>query len=93
MRKLPALFAVLVGAIVISSTVVTGCGDNGGHPANSDGPPADAPRPPDGSTPDADCYNNPQSYLQIINACTTAQKVAKSVTIPGILPDGGLPQP
>jgi hypothetical protein len=27
--------------------------------------------------PDADCFNNPMTHIQIINACTTSMKVAK----------------
>lgn len=27
--------------------------------------------------PDADCFNNPMTHIQIINACTTSMRVAK----------------
>lgn len=43
--------------------------------------------------PDAptDCYLNPTTHLEIINACTTATKITKNPTLPRLHPDGGLP--
>jgi hypothetical protein len=38
-----------------------------------------------------DCYPNPMTYLEIINACTTAQQVDVSPVLPLLEPDGGLP--
>jgi hypothetical protein len=37
------------------------------------------------------CYLNPQTSLEIINACTDAGFVDKSPELPLLLPDGGLP--
>ena len=50
----------------------------------------DAPVTP---TPDADCFQNPDpnSHVQIINACTTAQKIYKDPALPLANPDGSLP--
>ena len=42
-------------------------------------------------TPDAACFENPQTHAEIINACTTAQKVYKQGHPALQLPDGGLP--
>jgi hypothetical protein len=41
--------------------------------------------------PDADCFDNPMTHLQIINACTTSMKVAKPTnpTLPFV--NGQLP--
>lgn len=44
-----------------------------------------------GGGPDASCFTNPQTHLEIINACTTAEKVYKNPTLPLLQPDGGLP--
>jgi hypothetical protein len=38
-----------------------------------------------------DCYMNPMTYLEIINACTNADKVDVSPVLPLLEPDGGLP--
>jgi hypothetical protein len=53
---------------------------------------------PDGAIADTgapvdDCVKNPKTHLEIINACTTAQKIDKHPTLPLLLPDGGLPPP
>lgn len=38
-----------------------------------------------------DCFTNPQTHEEIINACTGAVKIAKNPTLPLLYPDGGLP--
>jgi len=43
-------------------------------------------------TPDAACFENPQTHAEIINACTTAQKVFKKPSLPLLNQDGSLPQ-
>lgn len=63
------------------------CGDDHSAPKDAAG---DA-MPVDGGTPDADCFMNPQTHEEIINACTTAQKVTKNPTLPLLNPDGTLP--
>jgi hypothetical protein len=60
------------------------CGDSGNAPK-------DAPPPIDAGAPDASCFTNPQSYNEIINACTTAVKVYKVSHPPLLNPDGTLP--
>jgi hypothetical protein len=49
------------------------------------GPAADA-----GSS-DADCFVDPKTHFEIINACTTATRITKNPILPKLLPDGGLP--
>ena len=46
----------------------------------------------DGGGPDASCFTNPNpnSHVEIINACTTAEKIYKNPVLPLTLPDGGL---
>ena len=41
--------------------------------------------------PDASCFMNPQTHYEIINACTTAQKIYKDSHPPLLKPDGTLP--
>lgn len=66
--------------------------DSGGPQPGIDsgGPPTDAgPTLPDGAP--SDCYLNPTTHLEIINACTDAVKLTKNPTLPLVYPDGGLP--
>lgn len=64
--------------------------DSGGPP-----PAVDSGIPPgaDGGTDGApsDCYLNPKTHLEIINACTDAVRITKNPTLPLLLGDGGLP--
>ncbi len=46
---------------------------------------------PPSSGPDANCFTNPQTHEEIINACTSAQKIYKSTTLPLLNADGTLP--
>lgn len=39
----------------------------------------------------SDCYPNPTTYVEIINACTNAQKVDVMPVLPLLEADGGLP--
>lgn len=47
--------------------------------------------PDGGDAAPTDCFLNPQTHFEIINACTTATRIAKSPTLPALLADGGLP--
>jgi hypothetical protein len=38
-----------------------------------------------------DCFTNPQTHVEIINACTDSQKFDKNPVLPLLLADGGLP--
>jgi hypothetical protein len=40
---------------------------------------------------DASCFTNPMTHEEIINACTTAQKIYKTPNLPLLEPDGSLP--
>ncbi len=44
-----------------------------------------------GGGPDASCFTNPTTHYEIINACTTAQKVYKDSHPPLEHADGTLP--
>ena len=66
--------------------VLVACGGDDA-PLDPDARPVDA-----GVTePDASCFTNPVTHIEIINACTTAEKIYKTPTLPLRLPDGGLP--
>jgi hypothetical protein len=41
--------------------------------------------------PDLGCYANPQTHLEILNACTTTQSLEKNPRLPLARPDGTLP--
>ena len=62
---------------------VAACDDN-------DSTPKDA-GPKDAGGDDASCFENPQTHEEIINACTTAQKIYKDSHPPLLNPDGTLP--
>lgn len=45
----------------------------------------------DADTTDASCFMNPQTHVEIINACTTAEKIDRQPVLPLLNPDGTLP--
>ena len=66
--------------------LLIGCGDDGAS-ARDAGPidgGVDAPL-------DASCFTNPTTHEEIINACTTAQKIYKDSRPPLLGADGSLP--
>ena len=98
---------VLGGLLIASSIVTIACDDSSSAvkeptPAVDSGFLADgAPIPvpeagplPDGALPDgapSDCFVNPKTHFEIINACTDAVKITKNPVLPLLLTDGGLP--
>lgn len=62
--------------------------DAGSEPAPDDEPDAEVSEEDAG---EPDCYPEPKSYVQIINACTDAERVEKDPKLPQLLPDGTLP--
>jgi hypothetical protein len=65
---------------VLPLVLVAACGDNAKNApsdASVDGPPP--------------CFNNPQTYNEIINACTNAQAIFKDSHPPLLNADGSLP--
>ena len=60
-----------------------------GSMTNPDGSPIDMR---DGAPPPGlDCFPDPKTHDEIINACTDAARVDKHPTLPLLLADGGLP--
>lgn len=45
----------------------------------------------DADTTDASCFMNPQTHVEIINACTSAEKIDRQPVLPLLNPDGTLP--
>ena len=62
--------------------------DSGGPQPGMD---SGGPTLPDGAP--SDCFMNPTTHFEIINACTDAVKITKNPTLPLVYPDGGLPPP
>jgi hypothetical protein len=75
--------------VVLPLVFGAACGDNRSVPGDAP-PPIDAAVPVDAAL-DASCFTNPQTYAEIINACTTAVKVFKDSHPPLLLPDGTVP--
>ena len=80
---------VLFSALAVSIAVAA-CGSSKTTPDTGT-----ASTPPDAATaaPDAGptCFTNPKTHVEIINACTGSQGIAKNPTLPLLLADGGLP--
>ncbi|MBP8809350.1 MAG: hypothetical protein KBG48_00595 [Kofleriaceae bacterium] len=78
-----------IAIVSLIVAVAAACGDEGGVT----GP--DAPTPDagvvDASAPDAACFTSPQTHVEIINACTTAEKIDRQPVLPLLRPDGSLP--
>ena len=70
---------------------ITGDSGTTPPPGTDGGPnPTDGgPNPTDGGP--TDCFTNPKTHFEIINACTNAVKITKNPTLPKLLADGGLP--
>ncbi len=79
----PALLSSVLAACDASSSAIKEP-DAGSTSSSSGAVPA-------GTDAGPDCVENPRTHLEILNACTTAQKITKNPTLPRLLPDGGLP--
>ena len=80
-------------ALIIASLALAfagGCSDDGNHNTGKQDAGAVIDAPPTGG-PDASCFTNPTTYTEIINACTTAQKIYKTTNLPLLGSDGSLP--
>ena len=69
--------------VVLPLVFSIACGDDGNAPRDA------APEPDAASEPP--CVTNPQTYQEIINACTDAVKIYKDSHPPLLNPDGTLP--
>ena len=80
MNKLSTLLIALPLALAACSSSSNGnAGKDAGIDATTAGP------------PDASCFTNPQTYNQIINACTDSVQVFKDSHPPLLNPDGSVP--
>lgn len=75
--------------LALALATVAACGDD--TQILDDARRTDAHEVDAGGDPDAACFTNPTTHEQIINACTTAEKIYKDPVLPLQLPDGGLP--
>ena len=69
--------------IALPLVFAAACGDDAYSPRDA--------APVDAGSPDASCFNDPKTYNEIINACTTAVKVFKDSRPPLLRPDGTVP--
>jgi hypothetical protein len=77
-----------------SSAVKEPAPDSGPGPGFDGGPGTDGNVPPadgGGDGAPSDCFLNPTTHFEIINACTTAVKITKNPALTKLYPDGGLP--
>ena len=83
---------ILMSALLCAAAA---CGDGDPSADPSDAPSGstiDASIGPDAAPgPDAACYEDPRTYLQIINACTDADKIDRNPVLPLLNDDGSLP--
>jgi len=84
-----ALVAMTLGTACDETTVKEATPDSGtvvpdgGSSGSLDG----------GDAGPSDCFENPTTHFEIINACTNAVKITKNPTLTKLGPDGGLPPP
>lgn len=69
--------------LVLTTVFAIGCGDSK-HDTGPMDAGIDAP-------PDASCFDHPQTHNEIINACTSAQKIYVTAKPPLQNADGSLP--
>jgi hypothetical protein len=73
--------------VTLAFVLAAGCSDDGGSTTTPKDAAVDAT-----VTPDAQCFaGTPTTHEEIINACTTAQKVYKDSKPPLLNADGSLP--
>ncbi|MDB4943149.1 MAG: hypothetical protein JWP97_2683 [Labilithrix sp.] len=92
-RRLAALLA-FVAVLLAAACDDTSAVKEAAPDAATTAPRTDGGAGADAATTDAgssDCFMNPTTHFEIINACTSAQKIIKNPTLPRLLPDGGLP--
>lgn len=82
-------------AALVGGAAVVGC-DSGAvkelAPTDSGAPYDAGAAPTDGGGDGGpDCFMNPKTHFEIINACTDAKKITKNPDLPLLLEDGGLP--
>ena len=73
--------------VIVVDSGTPGTRDSGGGTTLDAG--GDAGGGTDAAEPE--CFTNPTNHHQLLNACTDAARVDKTVTLPNLLPDGGLP--
>jgi hypothetical protein len=75
--------------VIVVDSGTPGTKDSGGTTTGDSGGSGDSGGGTDAAEPE--CFTNPTNHHQLLNACTDAARVDKTVTLPNLLPDGGLP--
>ena len=79
----------LLSSLLLVLVFACGGDDDGGSNDNPGDIDAGGDAPDGGN--ELDCFENPTTHNEIINACTTAQSVDKNPDLPLTYEDGGLP--
>lgn len=77
--------------IALGAFALAACGKDNPTAPDADVDAVDATPVDAGGPIDADCVMDPVTSVQLMNACTTAQRIEKHPELPLRLPDGGLP--
>ena len=91
------LLALTGTAVVMTSAALGGCSDDNAEVITtgpgSGGSGAEGGTGTGGTGGMPDCYTNPMTHIEIINACTTPDvvKIDKQPNLPQLNPDGSLP--
>lgn len=92
---------ITIGAMIGALSVHAACDDASsavkepppGGSRGTDGGPGVADGSPGGNDGGGatDCFEDPKTHFEIINACTNATGIRKAPALNKLLPDGGLP--
>lgn len=86
-----ALTATSCGDDLPSDTVSSSSGSSSGSGSSSSSSGVGGSGGTGGGGGAPDCYMNPMTHVEIINACTDAERVDKTPDLPLLGADGGLP--
>lgn len=95
------LYACLLGLLLVGGASLASIGCDDSSAVKEPSPDAGSSNNPgssgglDGSVGEdgglKDCFDNPKTHFELINACTNATRITKNPTLNKLLPDGGLP--
>jgi len=92
MMKLRVAPIVAIGVLVTAcddSSAIKESGTSSSSSSTSSTSSSGSPAAPDSGT--KDCFENPKTHFELINACTDADRIDRKPTLTKLLVDGGLP--